>query len=180
VGIAGLDYWKDGREVWDNVQTIFEYSSGVKMIYQSITSNQFDGCSEEFMGDKGTLITIAGDGAKEKGLLYQEPKTETLDWAQFTTKEKGANGKEGMVLNAAATKKLTTGAKIGETTLSTTGEDKSSYDLEFHNWASSIREGKPVLCDGMEGLRAAVPIIKANEAMMKKTRLEIPKSLYEV
>ncbi|MCS6776327.1 MAG: Gfo/Idh/MocA family oxidoreductase [Chloroherpetonaceae bacterium] len=179
-GMAGIDYWKDGREVWDNVQCIFEYPSGVKMIYQSITSNQFDGCSEEFMGDRGTLITIAGDGAKEKGLLYQEPKAETLDWAQYTAKEKGANGKEGLVLNASATKKLTTGAKIGETTLTTSAEDKTSYDLEFHNWAASIREGKPVLCDAIEGLHATVPIIKANEAMARGTRVEIPRHLYEI
>ncbi len=180
MGVAGVDYWKDGRDVWDNVQCIYEYPDGVKVTYQSLTTNQFDGFQEEFMGDKGTLITTVGDGNTDKGLLYREPKAETLDWAQFTSKEKGANGKEGMVLNASATKKLNTGAKIGETTLSTEGSGKDAYDLEFYNWAASIREGAKVFCDPMEGLRACVATIKANEAMAKSTRIEIPAHLYEI
>jgi len=28
IGTGGLDYWKDGREVHDNVQSIFDYSGG--------------------------------------------------------------------------------------------------------------------------------------------------------
>ncbi len=132
------------------------------------------------MGDKGTLITTVGDGGMDKGLLYREPKAETLDWAQFTTKEKGANGKDGMVLNASATKKLNTGAKIGETTLSTPAEGKDAYDLHFYNWITSIRTGSRVFCNYMEGYRSCVAILKANEAMEKMTRIEIPDHLYEI
>ncbi len=180
MGVAGVDYWKDGRDVWDNVQCIYEYPNGVKLTYQSLTTNQFDGFQEEFMGDAGTLITTLGDKNKDVGMLYREPKAETLDWAQYTQKEKGANGKEGMVLDASATKKLNTGAKIGETTLSTTGDGKDAYDLQFYNWVASIREGKPIFCGAEDAYRACVAILKGNEAMEKQTRLVIPDSLYEV
>lgn len=179
-GVGGLDYWKDGRDIWDNVQCIFEYPNGVKVTYQSLTTNQFDGFQEEFMGDKGTLITTVGDNGYDKGLLYREPKAETLEWAQFTEKEKGANGKEGIILNASATKKLNTGAKIGETTLNTSGDGKDAYDLEFFNWAASIREGKPIYCNAEEGLRACIAILKANEAMERRTRVVIPDAMYEL
>jgi hypothetical protein len=178
MGVAGIDYWKDGRDVWDNVQCIFEYPNGIKFTYQSLTTNQFDGFQEEFMGDKGTLITTVGEKNMDKGWLYREPKAETLDWAQFTQKEKAAYGKEGMVLNASATKKLNTGVKIGETTLTTAGDGKDAYDLQFYNWAASIREGKPIFCNAEEGLRATVATLKANEAMQKRTRLVLPDSLY--
>ena len=180
MGVAGVDYWKDGRDVWDNVQCIYEYSGGVKVTYQSLTTNQFDGFQEEFMGDKGTMITTLGDRNMDKGLLYREPKAETLDWAEFTQKEKSAGGKEGMVLNASATKKLSTGAKIGETTLSVSGDGKDAYDLQFHNFAASIREGRPVVCSGEEAFKTTVSILKANEAMEKKTRLVISPDIYKI
>lgn len=180
VGVGGIDYWKDGRDVWDNVQTIFEYPGGIKVTYQSLTTNQFDGFQEEFMGDRGTLITTVGDKGMDKGLLYREPRAEVLDWAQFTEKEKGANGKEGIVLNASATKKLNTGAKIGEQTLSTAGDGKDAYDLEFYNWAAAIREGKHNYCDPEQGIRTAVAMLKANEAMERQTRVVIPDDLYTV
>jgi predicted dehydrogenase len=180
VGMGGVDYWKDGRDVWDNVQVIYEYPGGVKVTYQSLTTNQFDGFAEEFMGDKGTLITTVGENGFDKGLLYREPKAETLDWAQYTEKEKGADGKVGIVLNASATKKLNTGAKIGETTLTTSGEGKDAYDLEFYNWAASIREGKSIYCDAEVGLKTAVAILKANEAIEKQARIAIPEELYSL
>jgi predicted dehydrogenase len=180
VGMGGVDYWKDGRDVWDNVQVIYEYANGVKVTYQSLTTNQFDGFAEEFMGDKGTLITTVGEDGFDRGLLYREPQAETLDWAQYTEKEKGANGKEGIILNASATKKLKTGAKIGETTLTTSGEGKDAYDLEFYNWAASIREGKPIYCDAEVGLKTAVAILKANEAIEKQTRVAISEDLYSI
>jgi predicted dehydrogenase len=180
MGVGGIDYWKDGRDIWDNVQCIYEYPDGVKLTYQSLTTNQFDGFQEQFMGDKGTLITTLGDKNMDKGFLYQEPKADTLEWAQFAAKEKGAGGKTGLVLNAAATKKLSTGAKIGETTLATTGADKDAYDLQFYNWAASIREGKRIFCDALEGLRCTVAIVKANEAMEKQTRIEITPDMYTI
>ncbi len=132
------------------------------------------------MGDKGTLITTVSDNGLDKGLLYREPKAETLDWAEYTEKEKGPNGKEGIVLNASATKKLQTGVKIGGETLPTDGDNKDGYDMEFFNWAASIREGKPVYCDAEVGYKTAVAIIKANEAIQRQTRVVIPDELYSL
>lgn len=180
VGIAGLDYWKDGRDVWDNVQCIYEYPNGVKLTYQSLTTNQFDGFQEEFMGDKGTLITTLGAGNKDVGYLYREPNAEKLDWAQHAEKTKDSSGKSGLVLNAAATKKLQTGVKVGGQALSTSGDGKDAYDLQFYNWVATIREGKPNFCDPESGLRTAVAILKANEAMAKQSRLEISEDLYKI
>ncbi len=180
VGVGDIQYWKDGRDVWDNVQVIYEYSNGVKMTYQSLTTNQFDGFQEQFMGDKGTLVTTIGGDNLDKGLLYREPKAETLDWEKYTEKEKGADGKTGIILNASATKKLNTGAKIGQETLSTSGDNKDGYDLEFYNWAASIREGKKVFCGPEEALKTAVAIIKANEAIQRQTRVVIPEELYKL
>ena len=179
MGVGSVEYWRDGRDVWDNVQCIFEYPDGVIATYQSLTTNQFDGFQEEFMGDRGTLITTVGDDGIDRGWLYREPQAERLEWEEYALKQAGVYGREGIVLNAGASARLATGAKLDAQELQTQGDPRDAYEWQFIRWAASIREGAPVSCDALEGLRTAVPILKANEAMRLKTRLEIPASLYK-
>ena len=61
-GFGGIDYWKDGRETYDNVNTIFEYPGGVKAIFQSILSNAFEDVTIMFMGTEGTITFQKEEG----------------------------------------------------------------------------------------------------------------------
>jgi len=65
MGSGDLMYWKDGREVYDNVQVIYHYPNGVKLTFESIISNKFYGMGEEILGDKGTIEL-------DKGKLFFE------------------------------------------------------------------------------------------------------------
>lgn len=40
MGSGDLAFWKDGRDVYDNVNVIYHYESGVKMTFESIISNK--------------------------------------------------------------------------------------------------------------------------------------------
>ena len=180
MGVGGVDYWRDGRDVWDNVQCIFEYPGGVTLTYQSLTTNQFDGFQEEFMGDRGTLITTVGDDGKDRGWLYREPEAEQLEWEERALRQAGIYGREGIVLSASASTRLATGAKLDEMPLNAEPGDRDAYEWQFIRWAASIREGAPVSCDAREGLKTTVATLKANEAMRLKTRVEIPPALYEI
>jgi len=73
IGIGGIDYWKDGREIYDNVQCIFEYPGGQKLVYSSITSNAHFGPTEQIMGDEGTL-ELGLDGPTGKGMYWREAR----------------------------------------------------------------------------------------------------------
>ena len=64
-GFGDIVYWKDGREVFDNISLIYRYPNGVKMSYESVISNKFLGLEELIMGDKGTMEL-------EKGKYYFE------------------------------------------------------------------------------------------------------------
>jgi len=64
-GYGDIVYWKDGREVYDNISLIYRYPNGVKMSYESIISNKFLGLEELILGDKGTMEL-------EKGKYYFE------------------------------------------------------------------------------------------------------------
>ncbi len=55
MGTGSINYWKDGREVYDNVALIYSYDDGTKFLYDSMTSNRHYGLEEQIMGDKGTL-----------------------------------------------------------------------------------------------------------------------------
>ena len=56
MGIGGIDYWKDGRETYDNVHLTYSYKNGVKAKFSCLTSNAKDGYQIKVIGDKGTLI----------------------------------------------------------------------------------------------------------------------------
>ncbi|MFA7290378.1 MAG: Gfo/Idh/MocA family oxidoreductase [Melioribacteraceae bacterium] len=55
MGTGSINFWKDGREVDDNIAMIFSYPDGTQFIYDSVTSNKHYGCEEQIMGNKGTM-----------------------------------------------------------------------------------------------------------------------------
>ena len=56
MGVGGVDYWKDGRETFDNIHLIYSYPNGVKAKFTCLTSNSMDDFKIKVFGDKGTII----------------------------------------------------------------------------------------------------------------------------
>ena len=56
IGTGGVDYYKDGRETYDNIHLIYNYPSGVKAKFTCLTTNEKDGYQIKVMGDKGTIV----------------------------------------------------------------------------------------------------------------------------
>jgi predicted dehydrogenase len=56
MGVGGVDYWKDGRETFDNIHLIYSYPKGVKATFTCLTSNANEGYQIKVFGDKGTII----------------------------------------------------------------------------------------------------------------------------
>lgn len=65
MGHGAITYWKDGREVYDNVSCIYVFDNGVKLTFDSVISNQFYGLEEQILGHLGTI-------EPEKGKYYFE------------------------------------------------------------------------------------------------------------
>ncbi|MEM9144071.1 MAG: Gfo/Idh/MocA family oxidoreductase [Bacteroidota bacterium] len=55
-GAGGIDYWKDGRETFDNIHLIYSYPGGVKAKFTCLTSNAMDDYKIKVHGDQGTVI----------------------------------------------------------------------------------------------------------------------------
>ena len=65
MGAGSINYWKDGREVYDNVNVVYAYPGGTQVIYDSMISNKHYGLEEQIMGPKGTMEL-------ESGLMWSE------------------------------------------------------------------------------------------------------------
>ena len=65
MGHGAITFWKEKREVYDNVSCIYIYDDGVKMNYDSVLSNKFYGLEEQILCSKGTV-------EPEKGKYYFE------------------------------------------------------------------------------------------------------------
>ncbi len=55
MGSGSICFWKDGREVYDQVALVYDYPNGSKCIYDSMIANKFHGLEEQIMGNLGTI-----------------------------------------------------------------------------------------------------------------------------
>ena len=55
MGHGAITYWKDGRDVYDNINTIYVFEDGKKMTWGSDIANRFYGLEEQILGSKGTV-----------------------------------------------------------------------------------------------------------------------------
>ncbi|GBC95302.1 Inositol 2-dehydrogenase [bacterium HR16] len=177
MGMGGIDYWQDGRDVWDNVEVIYEYPNGVKVVYTSILSNQYDGYAEQFMGDKGTLLLTN----EKDGFLFKEPMAEELGWEEHAKKAAGKGGTTGLVLDVTATKKKGTGAVIGGRKMEAGYETKDAYMLELESFVNDVvRNGQKPLCDAEVGYKAAVAVLTANKAIEEGRKITFTPDMFQV
>lgn len=64
-GTGSINHWKDGREVFDNVNLVYKYPGDTHLVYDSMTSNKKYGLEEQIMGPLGTLELEAGKKYQE-------------------------------------------------------------------------------------------------------------------
>lgn len=179
VGMGGIDYWKDGREVYDNVQVIFEYPNGQKLAYQSIETNQQDGFSEQFMGRNGTLIV-----SEEKGrsMMFREPGVEEFGFEKYSQGKTKVNGKEAITLDAGATTRQDKrGATAGQALAGSGGTaGKDNWYLSLEDWVDCIRTGRKPFCDGYVGMADVACVVAANKAMETGTRVKLTDDMFHL
>ncbi|MDR1518041.1 MAG: Gfo/Idh/MocA family oxidoreductase [Dysgonamonadaceae bacterium] len=60
VGMGDIVHWKDDREVYDSVSLTYRYKNGVKITYESLIANMFNGMEDQILGSKGTMNLASG------------------------------------------------------------------------------------------------------------------------
>ena len=186
VATGGIDYWKDGRETCDNVEAIFEYPEGRKLLYSSILYNAHFGFNEQIMGDQGTLITTIGKGMYYHEAVHKVTKGAAKEnwWAGATVaqeaEQKGipifpeqmSGQGEGSFMERELLYAKRWLASMGIYEYEETHEPRWS---ELHNLMLSIRDGKPAVAPLEIGMADALGVIYANRAIETGQKVSWPK-----
>ncbi|MGA9058398.1 MAG: hypothetical protein WB763_18010, partial [Terriglobia bacterium] len=179
------DYWKDGREVCDNIQAIYEYPGGQKFLWSGVLYNEHFQFEEEIMGDQGTLIITLG-----KGMFYRERVAKVSkaglkeNWWAGATVAKAAT-QEGIPIfpehagngEAAFVDRELLYAKrwLASMGIYKYEEPHDPWWSEMSNFLASVREGKPVVAPLEIGVADAQGVIYGNRAVETGQKVFWPK-----
>jgi predicted dehydrogenase len=199
VGVGGNEFVSDGRTVYDNIQLIFKYPKGQKLMYSSISTNKhlsmFGGARTEFgeifMGTEGTIeITVGTDNEPAIGLWYYEPGPKPAETAK--KKEEpvvvgatlAATGGGARPLPILFERDTVTGKesflerelKFARLWLYKKGimmpeEDRNPVDVSLESFFNCCRTGQKPNADTEVGLADSTMVILANQAMDEGRRV---------
>jgi len=150
-GMGGIDYWKDGRETFDNVTAVYNYPAGQKVTFSSTTTNAHDGEHIVIMGTEGTI-----EMGWDKAVYFREKEAPELVKAEGAT----VIGATGETMKAS-----TQSQKEGAQVAPQDAQKRSAVYRELESYVSCIRDGKKAVVDVQAGRNAAVSVLSANQAM---------------
>ncbi len=154
-GFGGIDYWKDGRETFDNVYSVFEYPEGFKSSFHSITTNSYEGFGIKIYGTKATVV-VKGE-AGHKGYIYPEPKA----LEELKAEVDGVSSATMQILER--------GEPIPIKVENFPEGDVGPTGAALTDFAACIREGKNTIANVDFGRKSAIAVALANKAMRQGT-----------
>ena len=197
VGVGGLDTMKDGRDVYDNIQLIFQYPGGRKLMYSSHSTNEhcplFNGARTQFgemiMGTAGTIhITVGTDKEPALGLWFieanppkrsGEKKEAAVAGASLASTGKGQTALP-ILLDKDAQKDsdsfVDKELKFARRWLYSKGvmlpeEDRNPVDVAMESFLNDCKAGSKPKADVEVGLADSTAVILANLAMDEGRRV---------
>jgi predicted dehydrogenase len=194
-GVGGLDYWKDGRDIFDNVSVTFEYPEGQKFVFTSICNNAHLDFSEVIMGDEGTIeITLGNNSAKASFFRENKPKDAPTNkvvaadikeqnwWAGATAKNREA--RQGIPIfperpkqdTSFIAKEIDYAKKwLIEMGVLEMDKERDALTVEEESFFACVRDGKKPLADVHVGAADSRAVIFANRAMETGQKVFWPK-----
>jgi predicted dehydrogenase len=170
---GGIDFWRDGREVCDNVSCLYEYEKEneegnpytVRVTYSSLQNNAYEGASELILGTKGTLFLTS-----KKGLFYREETGE-----EIVVGSSGEPGSGAVLVTSGKTLGLTNDpwAHRGKP-LEIDSESDETRDALYSFLRKVANEDPATLCDARAGLENTATVLMANQAMETGKSVEYP------
>lgn len=197
-GFGGIIFYKDDREVADTVQAVFQTASGLTISYEATLGNSFDADYEVIYGSDAAIM-VRG----QKAWMFKEADAPLLGWEVYAKKETFYKD-SGVVLRADASKIIshTEGAskESSEPTplyqaldafvynsdlIGTAVEDyASSFDIKdtaaLKKFLTEELKNKSIAATVEDGYIATVYALKANEAVEKKTKIDIQKEWFQI
>jgi len=197
-GFGSVGFWKDGREVADTVQAVFEYPEGVRLAYAATLANSFEAEADLYYGSDAAVM-IRGNAA----WMFKEADAPLLGWEVYARKD-AFYRETGISLRVDASKLKSQGdqapqqaeavdpptffalqnflrnaAEVGAAVEDFMG---TYPDGDAAALAKHLTENIKLLAapDYLDGYRATVLAIKANEAIVKGAETALNKEWFEL
>jgi predicted dehydrogenase len=153
IGTGGIDYWKDGREVPDNVQVVYRFPGGKTLFFSSITTNRFEGMKICVYGTGGTIVlTEAG------GTAYYEPATKNSSVPEKLIVEHG-------IVTTASFRAEVPYTGPGETIRVPEDKNGSPDFLACQSFIDCVRNNRHPGADELSGWKSGVSVALGNQAI---------------
>lgn len=183
---GGIEYWRDGREVFDQVFCLYEFEMrpaegelrndlrtapdgepyAFRVTYSSIQTNAYEGASELILGTRGALYLTSG-----KGLFYRERGVENPGWTR-KAEENASIVTSGKTLKISNDPWAHRGKPIE---LSAEGNDTREELVAF---LDCVRRHDPrTLCDVQVGLVNTASTLIANQSAREGRRIDFPSDI---
>ena len=194
--LGRIAFWNDGRDVEDTVQAIVEFPGGICMSCDVTLANSFDGDYEVYFGSDSAVMLRQSDV-----WLFKEVDAKLLGWEVYFPKQQFLQ-ETGIVLKVGASKSVagqppTEEEKLASTPLYCALNNFLRNAADFVNGREDFiamagddpaglkehlatKVQKRPAAGWLEGYRAAVLGIKANEAVVKGNRITIEKDLFNL
>jgi len=170
---GGIYRFIDGREVPDHIYAMWEYPGGRTVTYSSLESNALENRYEVFFGTKATLLVRN----ENEALLFEEGAAAARQTGVQISPREGVAAAEASETRPGNTSAASVAGAAGMTTNAGTpaapaGRPPATRQ-EISRFCAAVRVGTPVACGPYEAMHSARACIRANEAIQKKTRLDI-------
>lgn len=194
MGLGSQDFMKDGRDIYDNVQLIYKYPKGRRLVWTGISTSshlaalqgQRTEMGEIIMGTQGSLhITVGDDNNRALAMWFREPNPPAkVEPAKDAKKEKYVAGATmvsaagGKALPVFLDKDMMSGKesfvekemKFARQWLLAKGilmpeEDVNPVDTELDSFFNDCRTGGRPKADIEVGLQDSIAVILSNLAM---------------
>ena len=164
VGEGGIDTYRDGREVHDNVKAVFRYPGGQTFTFSALSNNAHMGFQVLVHGEKGTVMLSQDQSVvmKEKNLLAdgagqgsgRSGRRKVVDATDLVT---GASYRPGTETPGSPTVAVIWRARTGP-------HADVTHDA-CRAFCDSLRGGRPIVADARAGWASATAMALANMAV---------------
>lgn len=160
-GYGGIDYWKDGRETFDHVHSVFKYQNGIQASYTCLTTNAHRGYQMWFYG-KNATVQVTGEQGHQAS-LFVEPA-----WIHGSKKPDQVDGISGATL-----KVWEAGKPMPILAGDRPEDDAEPTGKALESFTNCIRDNKMPLSNYENGKNTAICVAQANEAMIRKEMMDL-------
>ncbi|MCS7089969.1 MAG: Gfo/Idh/MocA family oxidoreductase [Limisphaera sp.] len=197
-GFGTIAFWRDGRDVADTVQALVDYPEGLRLVYSATLANSFEAEGEIYYGSDAAVM-IRGSSA----WMFKEADAPLLGWEVYARKDAFYKA-TGISLRADASKLKAQGNQADAQTESADPPVYFALEAFVRNSrevSNAVRDFESLYgdsdpsalteylskgvrrlpaADAVDGYRATVLALKANESVVLGKPIALSPELFEL